>query len=346
MTRSWWKSRSVLITGGAGFIGSNLAGRLVQEGARVRIVDNLERGRLEYLEPYLSDIEFREDDLHNPQVSLDACNGVDVVIHLASKVGGIKYYKQRAGEVFAENTIIDHNVWSAALEKEVPFYFYASSAHVYPGDLQQSPDAPPIREEQAYPANPELSYGWAKMMGEKLILTRIEEGSGTRAAIARIIGSYGPNQSLDLSTGSAIPVFCRRAIEFPRNGPFVVLGTGAETRSYHFVSDTIDAILRSVEKLEHSKLVGPFNLGCEQRVTIRELAERVVAISGKKIEIEWDQSHETLIWGQALDCSYATQILNGWLPVVSLDEGLRLCYQHIEERLSGLRAGTTVSAVH
>src|SRR5262249_35209999 len=158
--RSWWKSRSVLVTGGAGFIGSNLAARLVEEGAQVRIVDNLERGRLEYLGPYLSDLEFREADLRNLQVCLDACDGVDVVIHLASKVGGIKYYMQRAGEVFAENTIIDHNVWSAAQDKGVPFYFYASSAHVYPGDLQQTPDSPLIHEEQAYPANPELSYGW------------------------------------------------------------------------------------------------------------------------------------------------------------------------------------------
>lgn len=334
MTSGWWKNRSVLITGGAGFIGSNLVERLLREGARVRALDNLERGRLEYFGTTIGDIEFIQGDLKSLEVCERACRDIDVVFHLASKVGGIRYYMDYAGDVFRENTLMDHNMWSAAIRANIPFYFYASSAHVYPGDLQQTPDAPLIHEEQAYPANPELSYGWAKLIGEQLILYTINQGNcNTHAAIGRIIGSYGPNQDLDLATGSCIPVFCRRAIRYPNEGAFKVLGTGAETRSYHFVSDTIEAFLRSVQKLETTPIVGPFNLGAEERISIGDLAREVIAVSSKPIQIEWDKSHTTLLWGQAVDCSLASKLLDGWKPQVSLNEGLSTCYQHIAARL-------------
>ncbi len=334
MKSTWWQNRSVLITGGAGFIGSNLVERLLREGARVRALDNLERGRLEYLSGSMDDIEFVRGDLKSLEVCQRACQGIDVVFHLASKVGGIRYYMDYAGDVFSENTLMDHNMWSAAVRANIPFYFYASSAHVYPGDLQQTPDAPLIHEEQAYPANPELSYGWAKLIGEQLIQNTINQGNcTTRAAIGRIIGSYGPNQDLDLATGSCIPVFCRRAIRYPNEGPFTVLGTGAETRSYHFVGDTIEAFLRSVQKLESKRLVGPFNLGAEERISIGDLAREIIAISGKRIQIEWNTSHPTLIWGQAVDCSLAAKLLDGWKPEVSLRDGLSICYDRIDRRL-------------
>jgi GDP-D-mannose 3',5'-epimerase len=329
----WWSGKKVLVTGGAGFIGSHLVARLLSEGARVRVVDNLERGKLEYLGDNLGAIDFQPGDLRQSSVCLNVCRGVEVVFHLASKVGGIRYYVEQAGEVFRQNSLIDHNVWSAALEEEVPYFFYASSAHVYPINLQSTPDAAPIREDQAYPANPELSYGWAKLLGEKLIQFSLDEGCAPRASIARIIGAYGPNQDLNLATGSAIPVFCRRAVEYSRQTPFVVMGTGKESRSYHYVSDTVDAILRSVEKLEKAQRVGPFNLGSEESITIGELAREIIAISGKPIEIAWDTTHPTAIWGQVLDCRLSREIMDAWKPVVSLQEGLQRCYQHIAERL-------------
>jgi nucleoside-diphosphate-sugar epimerase len=333
---SFWVDKSVLVTGGAGFIGSHLAARLLREGARhVRAIDNLERGRKEYLNASLShpNFEFREQDLRDPQVALHACQDIDVVFHLASKVGGIRYYVEKPGEVFRDNTQIDHNTWSAAMAQQVPFYLYASSAHVYPKELQTSPDALPIAEGQAYPAHPELSYGWAKLMGEQLIDYSVTQGCYTRAAMPRLIGSYGPHQDIDLQTGSAIPVFCRRAIEYPARAPFVVLGTGAETRSFHYIDDTLDAFLLAVEQLTVTPRLPPFNLGSEGRVTIRDIAETVIAISGKAIEIKWDTTHPTVIWGQAFDCSLAAQLLGGWRPKFTLREGLEHCYHYVEQRL-------------
>jgi len=330
----WWDGKKVLVTGGAGFIGSHLVARLLREGAKVRVIDNLERGKLEYLGKTLKDVDFQPGDLRQGSTSENACRGTEVVFHLASKVGGIRYYVEQTGDVFRQNTLIDQNVWSTALKQEIPYFFYASSAHIYPIDLQNTPDAAPIREDQAFPANPELSYGWAKLLGEKLIQFSVEQGCATRASIARIIGAYGPNQDLDLATGSAIPVFSRRAIEYSSQTPFIVMGTGKETRSYHYVTDTVDAFLRAVEKSENSRMVGPFNLGSEESISIGELAREIIAISGKPIEIVWDTTRPTAIWGQVLNCALSRQLLDGWTPAVPLREGLRRCYENISERLA------------
>ena len=337
MLNPFWLDKKILVTGGAGFIGSHLVERLSAGGARlVRVADNLERGRIDNVRESIArpNVDFRQVDLRDRDQAHTVCDGIDVVFHLASKVGGIQYYVERLGEVFRDNSLIDQNVWSASISQDVAYYLYTSSAHIYPIGLQMTPDAPPIVEAQAYPADPELSYGWAKLLGEKLIQYSIEQDCITRAVIPRLIGSYGPNQDFNLATGSAIPVFCRRAIEYPARGPFIVLGTGAETRSFHFVQDTIDALLLAVEALVTRPDMPPFNLGSEGRVTIREIAETIISISGKRIEIQWDTSHPTVIWGQSFDCSLAAELLADWKPKVTMRQGLEQCYRHIEARLA------------
>jgi nucleoside-diphosphate-sugar epimerase len=330
----FWSGKSVLVTGGAGFIGSHLTPALVAAGARVTVVDNLERGTKEALRAVWGEITFDTADLRDQQVAIRICAGKDVVFHLASKVGGIGYYTQRPFEVMEANLQMDGNVLGAVLACAVPFYFYASSAHVYPIELQRDTEAPPIREDQVLPAHPKLSYGWAKLIGEKRIEYALAEGKPMRASVARIIGAYGPNQDFDLATGSAIPVFIRRAIEYPRLAPFRVLGTGNETRSYCFVGDIVAGIMTSTERLADHSCIGPFNLGAEGQISIGELARTIIEISNKEITIEFDSSHPTLIWGQALDCSLASHLLDGWHPAVGLREGLQLCYRDIERRLA------------
>ena len=185
---TFWKDRRVLVTGGAGFIGSHLVERLVNLRARVRVIDNLERGSLANLETVYSSIEFVKGDLRDPDRGRQACSEIDTVFHLASRVGGIRFYIERAGEVLIDNTLIDTNTLRAAQDAGVARYLYASSAHVYPATLQNDPQAPSITEDQAVPANPELSYGWAKLLGEKQIQYTLAQRSKLKAGIARICG--------------------------------------------------------------------------------------------------------------------------------------------------------------
>jgi len=331
---SFWQGKSVLVTGGCGFIGSFLVCELVAAGARVRVVDNLERGRRESLGSALDQVDLQEIDLRDANACQNLCDAMDVVIHLASKVGGIGYYLKYPWDVLRSNMAMDDHVLASLIQAEVRYYFYASSAHIYPINLQMDIEAPLIREDQAYPANPSLSYGWAKLMGERAIDAALEEGHPFRAAIARIVGAYGPGQDYDLATGSAIPVFCQRAIRYPELSPFSVLGTGRETRTYCYVDDVVRAILLSVEKLGDIERVGPFNLGTADLVSIGEIAETIIDLSGKPIEIQYETSHPTKIWGQAPDIQLAGELLDGWKPEVSLRTGLERCYHDIRARLN------------
>jgi len=334
MTMTSWKGRRCLVTGGAGFIGMHLVPKLQSLGAAVRVVDDLSRGRRENLDGVLDRIEFRKVDLTEPAGAREVCDGMDVVFHLASKVGGIGYYQSAPWKVARDNTRIDLNVLAGALDAGLKHYVYASSAHVYPGDRQTRPDAPPLREEDATPSNPEISYGWAKLYGEKMIEYACQENADFRAAIVRLVGAYGPGQEWDLKTGSAIPVFIRRAIEYPKRKPFTIMGTGAETRSYCFIEDVVAGLLRCAERLSELPRVGPINLGNEGRVTMGEIAQTVVRLSGKEIEIVKDTSRPTAIWGQAVDCAAARKVLGDWTPRVTLEEGIRRTYEYMKVRMS------------
>lgn len=329
----FWQGHKVLVTGGAGFIGSHLARRLVGLRARVTVADNLSRGRLENLGESLKAIDFRHCDLTDWRACLDACDGVETVFHLASQVGGIGYYLERPGRVIIENVLIDALVLRAALECGAQRYVYASSAHVYPIELQLTPDAPPIREEQALPAHPQLSYGWAKLIGERELQYLAEEGAPVRGAILRLAGVYGENQDADLDKGSAIPVFIRRAIEYPQRSPFIIKGTGEETRSYCYVGDVVDALLLAAQKLDEQPSLGPLNIGSEERIKIGDLAREVVAVSGKEIPITHDLTHSTSIWAQIPDCSRAREVLDGWRPKTPLREGLARVYREMVSRI-------------
>lgn len=343
MSARWWEARRVLVTGGAGFIGSNLVPALLRCGARVRVVDNLERGNPQHLGDALRNVELIRGDLRVAEICKRSMAGIDVVFHLASKVGGIGYYQDKAGEVVLQNVLIDANLLDAARSAGVERYVYASSAHVYPIELQQTPDARALREEDAIPANPGLSYGWAKLVGEKQIEYLVADGTGPRAAILRLVGAYGGNQDLALATGSAIPVFITRAILYPERSPFVIWGTGRETRSYCYIDDVVSGMIAAAEALEAWPLVGPLNLGCEGRITIEGLARAIIDISKKPIELVKDESKATAIWGQAVDCSRARAALDGWAPQVPLVEGLRRSYAGIERRVRRATEGLAIA---
>lgn len=337
---SFWRGKSVLVTGGAGFVGSHLVRALLDRDARVSVVDNLERGSTRVLGKAMDEIDFFEEDLRAPSVARKRCMGMEVVFHLASRVGGFGYYVKHSRDVFEANLAIDGNTLDGVVARGVPYYFYASSAHVYPVELQlRSAPSRPIAECDAIPANPELSYGWAKLLGEKRIDFASAQGESLRASVARINGAYGPNQDCRLDTGSAIPVFIRRAIEYPERAPFKVMSTGQETRSYCFVKDVVEAILLSVAALEARARIGPFNLGSETSVSIGDIARKVVALSGKDIPVEFDNSRPARIWKQDLDYSMATHLLEGWRPRVFLDEGLEICYRDIQARWNEIKLG-------
>ncbi len=288
----------------------------------------LERGKLEFLP---DNISFHNNDLRDYNSIKNLFKNQDCVIHLASKVGGIGTYMSKPYDIMSSNITIDSNVLKAVIENNITKYFYASSAHIYPKSLQTTNDSPLIHESQAYPADPELSYGWAKLVGELAIQSAVKEYSFLNAAIARFIGIYGPDQDFELKTGSVIPVFSHRAIKYPEID-FSVWGTGKETRSYCYIEDTLDCIELMVDKMDEINLVGPLNIGKEERVSIAEIASIIIKISGKDIKVDYDTTKNTVIWGQWCDCKEAKSLL-GWEAKTSLEEGIKNVYNNIKNRI-------------
>ncbi|MBT5705071.1 MAG: NAD-dependent epimerase/dehydratase family protein, partial [Verrucomicrobia bacterium] len=243
--------KRVLISGGAGLIGSNIVQALCRHGGyQVIVADNLWRGKIEYLEPNgrpLINIEqdFFNLDLTSYRNCLTVTRDVDIVIHLADVVAGIDFVFSNQYFVFQQNIEINTSILKAAIKNNVEKFLYVGTACSYPADKQARITKTPLKEEDAYPANPESGYGWSKLMGEYELGLAADEGL-IEASILRLHNVYGPPSEVDPYRSQVIPALCRKAVEFPKS-EFLVWGSGRQRRAFVFVSDVVDAILRSLD---------------------------------------------------------------------------------------------------
>ena len=324
--------KRILVTGGAGFIGSWLVEGLARLGADVYVVDNLWRGSLDHLrkadgEPWIDlERQFLLGDLTDPVVVTRAVewSEPDWIYHLADVVAGVDFVFSNEPFVFHTNVLINTNVFHAARQARVAALAYVGTACSYPRQLQQQPGAVPLVEEQVLPADPESAYGWSKLMGE-YEAEMLSMDSSSRVGILRLQNVYGPRASLSRRRSQVIPSLIRKAILHPEE-EFVVWGSGAQTRDFVYVGDVIDALLRlPLLGLDE----GPIQIGTAQETTIAELARRIVAISGRDISVRFDESRPVGDAARSGDFQKARRIL-GWKVHTSLDEGLRETYRWAE----------------
>jgi len=314
------------VTGGAGFIGSHLVRRLVDEGREVVVADDFSRGCVRNLLDLGVRVECPRIDLRDYGRALGVVEGADVVYHLAARVGSVEYlHGSELAELRAlqDNLVIDANVFRASVEAGVKKVIYASSVSVYPIDLQQKPGVVLSEDDLGY-YNPEGGYGWAKLLGE------IQLGwmSDVDIGIARIFTAYGPCEPLD-ETAHVVPALIRKAIMYPEEG-FVVWGSGGQTRSFMYISDCVEALIKLEERASNPPII--VNVGSDEEVPIRVIAEKIVKMSGKDIEIKYDLTKPVGPASRTADIRRAKALL-GWRPIVGLDEGLRRTYACAEERL-------------
>jgi nucleoside-diphosphate-sugar epimerase len=266
-------------------------------------------------------------DLREYHVCLSACLKADVVFHLADVVAGIDFVFANEGAVFRSNILINSNVFRAAQETSVKRLIYVGAACSYPKELQAVPGGPPLVEEQAYPASPESAYGWSKLIGEyeaELLM----KNTDVQVAILRLHNVYGPRAEFSIQRSQVVPSLIRKAIRFPKED-FVVWGTGRQTRSFIYINDVIEALLRASVKGLNS---GPIQIGTSEQVAIREVAETIVRISGKRIPIMFDPKKPEGDGGRSANCDKAKRIL-GWQAFTPMDVGLELTYQWIQNAI-------------
>lgn len=323
----------ILVTGGAGMIGSNLVKKLVDDGHNVFVADNLWRGKKEYLfsnknKMVVTENNFYQIDLRNYENCLKVTKDIDIVIHLADIVAGINYVFANESSVYRSNILINTNTLQACISNKVKKYIYAGTACSYPKSKQLNLNPPPFKEDDVYPAEPESAYGWSKLMGE--YEAELAYNSGLiDIEILRLHNVYGSPAELDPSKSQVIPALCRKAIE-QKNEQLVVWGSGKQKRAFVHVDDVVNGFLKAIHK--KTKFAGVIQLGPEYSTSIAEIAERIVLLSGKKIQIKFDISKPEGDFDRMANNLRAKQFLN-WAPLIGLDEGLENVYDWCKSKL-------------
>ena len=330
--------KRVIILGGGGFIGGHLAKRLKDEGCHVRIADIKNH---EFWNHEEICHEFIKCDLTNPKsVELVISENADEVYQLAADMGGAGYIftGDNDANVMHNSAMINLNVAKECVVKKVGKVFYSSSACMYPEHNQLDPENPNCLESSAYPANPDSEYGWEKLFSERLFLSFMRNYK-LNVKIARFHNIFGPQGTWTGGKEKAPAAMMRKASEQDDNGEIEVWGDGKQTRSFLYVSECVEAVIR----LMNSDFEGPVNIGSEEMVTINELAQIAIDISGKKISIK-NLSGDEFIKKYGFKCPEGVRGRNsentlykqkiGWEVSQSLREGMIKTYKWINEQVN------------
>lgn len=307
---------SVLVTGGASFIGSHLVELLVAMGGRVRVADDLSSGATQNLDEVADHIEFLEGDLRDPDFAARAAKGAETVFHLAAQHGGRGYIDSHPVEC-SSNMLLDHVVFSAAVAAGATRLVHASSACVYPTDMQASDSRRLLlREEDANFNEPgkafaDGEYGWAKLMGE-LQLHAFHKQYGVDTVAARIFTAYGEREN----ESHAVIALIAKAVA--RLDPFPVWGDGRQTRNFTYVQDTVRGMALA-GRLTGSKVI---NVGTTQHHTILELLDVIFDHVGwRPSTIAPELDKPVGVRSRASD-NTRIQALTGWQPTTPMSEGI------------------------
>ena len=322
----------VLVTGAGGFIGHHLTNFLKQRDYWVRGVDlkHPEFGRT------LAD-DFQIRDLRRWEHSLEATRDIDEVYNLAANMGGIGFIEQNKAMIMHDNVLINVHMLEAARQRGVRRYLYTSSACIYPGYRQQSVEVTPLKEEDAYPADPEDGYGWEKLYSERLCRHYLED-FGMETRVVRFHNIFGPLGTYDGGREKSPAAICRKIALANDGDEIEVWGDGRQTRSYCYIDDCVQGIYL----LMQSDCRTPLNLGQDRLISINELVDMVARIAGKRISKRYDLTAPQGVRGRNSDNTRLRQVL-GWEPSVSLEDGLAETYQWIARQV-GATAEPSASA--
>ena len=333
--------KKAIVLGGGGFIGGHLSKRLKDDGYHVRIADikNHEFWNHE-------DIchEFIKCDLTDPKaVELVITEGVDEVYQLAADMGGAGYIFTGVNDanVMHNSALINLNVAKECVNKKVGKVFYSSSACMYPEHNQLDPDNPNCEESSAYPANPDSEYGWEKLFSERMFLA-FNRNYKLNVRVARFHNIFGPQGTWTGGKEKAPAAMMRKAAETPEGGSIEVWGNGLQTRSFLYVDECVEAVIR----LMKSDFIGPVNIGSEEMVSINELAQIAIDASGKNLSI-YNIDGTEFVSKYGFTCPLGVKGRNshnklfkekvGWAVSESLRDGMMKTFGWINDQVKSVR---------
>jgi nucleoside-diphosphate-sugar epimerase len=319
------RTKCVLVTGAGGFIGGHLVADLVRQGHHVRAVD------LKPLDAWwqlFAEADNRQLDLRERSACDDAVEGVAAIYNLAADMGGMGFIENNKALCML-SVMINTQLLAAATEARVQRYFYSSSACVYNADKQKSPEVTPLREEDAYPAMPEDGYGWEKLFSERMC-RHFREDFGLQTRVARYHNVYGPHGTWDGGREKAPAAICRKVLQAKLSGEheIEIWGDGRQTRSFMFIGDCI----QGTQKIMHSDILEPLNLGSDELVTINGLVDIVEDIAGVKLRRHYNLNAPKGVNGRNSDNTKIEALLH-WAPSTKLRDGLEVTYRWIHDQV-------------
>jgi len=313
----------VLVTGAGGFIGHHLVTYLKKKGHWVRGVDLKEP---EYAPSDADD--FQIADLRSVEPCLKASEGIDEVYALAADMGGMGFISANHALILHNNTLINVHTLEAARLAGVKRYLYTSSACIYPLFKQTEVNVTPLKEEDAYPAQPEDAYGWEKLLTERLCLYYTQDYK-LPTRIVRFHNIFGPLGTWEGGREKAPAAMCRKIAyaKLTGNREIEIWGDGLQTRSFCYIDDCTEGLLR----LMRSDYAEPLNMGQDRLISINGLADLVSEIANIKI-VKKHISGPQGVRGRNSDNTRLREILK-WEPSISLEDGLRKTYLWIEQQV-------------
>jgi len=317
-----------LVCGAGGFIASHLVRRLKQEGHWVRGADL----KVPEFGPTAADdfrlLDLRDSDACEAAVSLESGGGgFDVVYQLAADMGGMGFIHSAECEIMRNNALINLNMIHAAARKGIKRYFFSSSVCIY---RDMTPGEPELKEEEAYPALPDNEYGWEKLYAERVALA-FGRKHGMEVRIARFQNCYGPEGTWTGGREKAPAAICRKVAEATDGGTIDVWGDGTAIRSYTYVDDMVDGIVR----LTASSLAGPANIGSAEYVSVAELVRTVADVAAKAIRVRYVEGP---VGVQSRNFSNERIYSVGWRPRYSLRDGIARTYPWVQAQVEAQSA--------
>jgi len=327
-----------VVAGGGGFIGSQLVRRLIAEGAKVRAVDYAPREDWQQVSPQAENVVL---DLRLSAACDEAVAEAKAVYNLAADMGGMGFIEANKARCML-SVLINTHLLEAAARHQVARYFFASSACVYSQDKQRTPDIVPLKESDAYPADPEDGYGWEKLFSERMC-RHFTEDFGFVTRVARYHNVYGPHGTWTGGREKAPAALCRKIAEAKISGnhEIEIWGDGGQTRTFMYVDDCVEGTL----KIMGSDIDVPVNLGSAEMVTINGLVDVIEDIAGIRVARRYDLAAPKGVRGRNSDNTLIRERL-GWEPLTPLRTGLETTYRWIYDQVAAdARSGQQAARV-